>query len=717
MIETIVSVLCAITMTLLAAAASVLVTGLSERRTNRGLALSRGAALGLCWSGAAILLVWCGFVAQQWISGGWLMVEGTVIIMVPLLLVGYMPVLIYTLPRLARVSADREAGKEAVSLDISRQAADPGLVIPVYGSAAASVVHLQTVIFDQPVLPDLTDLLLKLLVLLILVLAPGYYSVRRYRALLRRPLPRPKLWKRAVRIAGVTAAAVVVSLAVMVTSLFLAAQSSKLPEASDMMNHQAMDEGGGTPTMMSSKGRYGAHANGHANHTAGQNQNQQASMVEVADLTGDLSAPATSSFELVAMKKEVTLASGAMVDSWTYNGEIAPELRVQQGEMVEVKLVNKDIDSGVTIHWHGYNVPNAMDGVPGMTQNVVLPGQSFTYKFHAKQAGTYWFHSHQQASDQVERGLFGTLTVEPEAEEAFDEDITVMNHRWSTRDGGGRTAFGYEDEVQLRKVQPGSRVRLRVINTDNSSEHYVLQGVPYQVTSIDGVSIKSPGMLEERTAIRVASGGRYEVVFVMPDHPVGFKMGAADAADKPGIVFYTGEVPADLGFEPGLHEFDPSDYGDPLESELTAEGMKFDRDFTMIMGNRMGFYNGILYFLWTVNGEVHPRTPTFVVKEGERVRTTFVNRSLAEHPMHLHGHHMTVLSKDGKRVKTPWVTDTLNVQPGERYEVAFVADNPGMWMDHCHNLHHAATGMVLHLMYDHVMPSYEVGTRSGNLPD
>ncbi|EST52222.1 hypothetical protein T458_26915 [Brevibacillus panacihumi W25] len=108
---------------------------------------------------------------------------------------------------------------------------------------------------------------------------------------------------------------------------------------------------------------------------------------------------------------------------------------------------------------------------------------------------------------------------------------------------------------------------------------------------------------------------------------------------------------------------------------------------------------------------------TFVVQEGDRVKTTFVNKSLGEHPMHLHGHHMTVLKKNGETVKTPWLTDTLNVMPGESYEVAFLADNPGMWMDHCHNLDHAATGMILHLMYDNVLPSYEVGTRSGNLPD
>lgn len=162
--------------------------------------------------------------------------------------------------------------------------------------------------------------------------------------------------------------------------------------------------------------------------------------------------------------------------------------------------------------------------------------------------------------------------------------------------------------------------------------------------------------------------------------------------------------------------FDPTNYGKPIVNELTS-ATRFDREFTMILGNRMGFYNGQFNFLWTINGEVYPNTPTFVVQEGDRVKTTFVNRSLTEHPMHLHGHHMTVLKKNGKKVKTPWMTDTLNVYTGETYEVAFIADNPGMWMDHCHNLDHAATGMILHLMYDNITPSYEVGTRSGNLPE
>jgi FtsP/CotA-like multicopper oxidase with cupredoxin domain len=106
------------------------------------------------------------------------------------------------------------------------------------------------------------------------------------------------------------------------------------------------------------------------------------------------------------------------------------------------------------------------------------------------------------------------------------------------------------------------------------------------------------------------------------------------------------------------------------------------------------------------------------VREGDLVKTTFVNRSFMDHPMHLHGHHVLVLSRNGERVSgSPWWSDTLNVAPGESYEVAFRADNPGIWMDHCHNLDHAAEGMTMHLGYEGVTTPFEAGRATGNRPE
>lgn len=132
----------------------------------------------------------------------------------------------------------------------------------------------------------------------------------------------------------------------------------------------------------------------------------------------------------------------------------------------------------------------------------------------------------------------------------------------------------------------------------------------------------------------------------------------------------------------------------------------------------LGNYNGKTSQLWAINGEGFPNTPTFMVQEGDIVKTTIVNRSFADHPMHLHGHHMHVLSKNGKPLSgSPLVLDTLLVEPGDIYEVAFLADNPGLWMDHCHNLEHAALGMTMHLAYENVTTPFTIGTDSGNHPE
>jgi FtsP/CotA-like multicopper oxidase with cupredoxin domain len=110
--------------------------------------------------------------------------------------------------------------------------------------------------------------------------------------------------------------------------------------------------------------------------------------------------------------------------------------------------------------------------------------------------------------------------------------------------------------------------------------------------------------------------------------------------------------------------------------------------------------------------------PMFVVSRGDLVKVTIVNDSPSIHPMHLHGHHMLVLSRNGVANRgSPWWADTLQVDPGTRYEVAFRADNPGLWMDHCHNLAHATAGLSMHLMYAGVFTPYVIGGAAHNAPE
>jgi FtsP/CotA-like multicopper oxidase with cupredoxin domain len=106
------------------------------------------------------------------------------------------------------------------------------------------------------------------------------------------------------------------------------------------------------------------------------------------------------------------------------------------------------------------------------------------------------------------------------------------------------------------------------------------------------------------------------------------------------------------------------------------------------------------------------------VRKGDLVRLTFVNRSHLDHPMHLHGHHALVLARDGKAAAgSPLWLDTVTVSPGETWTIAFRADNPGIWMDHCHNLDHAELGMVMHLAYDGYTTPFEAGKGTPNQPE
>ncbi|MGH3657392.1 MAG: multicopper oxidase domain-containing protein, partial [Micromonosporaceae bacterium] len=128
---------------------------------------------------------------------------------------------------------------------------------------------------------------------------------------------------------------------------------------------------------------------------------------------------------------------------------------------------------------------------------------------------------------------------------------------------------------------------------------------------------------------------------------------------------------------------DPLSYGSA--APVRFDPYHPDRRFRYDVGRRPGFLDGKPGMWWTVNGRMFPDVPMFMVSEGDVVRIRIANHSGEAHPMHLHGHHALVLSRDGERATgSPWWTDSLEVGNGETYDIAFRADNPGIWMDHCH---------------------------------
>ncbi|MCG5444014.1 multicopper oxidase family protein [Micromonospora sp. NIE79] len=368
-------------------------------------------------------------------------------------------------------------------------------------------------------------------------------------------------------------------------------------------------------------------------------------------------------------------AGGRNVAAWAFNGQVpGPELTATVGDVLEVTLRNRDIERGVTVHWHGYDVPNDQDGVPGVTQAAVRPGQEFVYRFRADQVGTYWYHTHSASDVGVRMGLYGVLVVRPGP--ATGLDVTVPVHTLAGRQ---------LPAPRVERVEPGVPVRLRLINTDSTTHRYAVAGTPFRVAAIDGVDLRGPTPLVD-TAVLIPAGGRYDMVFDAPATPVAlFVDGRA--------VYSTGPVPTATGAWPVL---DPLDYG----ATAPVPWSRTDKTFTLVLDRGLDLRRLLPRYAHTVNGAADPDIPQQVVRLGDVVRFTIVNRSQVVHPWHLHGHHVLVLTRDGKPAAgSPLWLDSFDVRPGEVWEVAFRADNPGMWANHCHNLAHADAGMTLHLMY------------------
>ncbi|MGW7680268.1 multicopper oxidase family protein [Kribbella sp. NPDC054772] len=421
--------------------------------------------------------------------------------------------------------------------------------------------------------------------------------------------------------------------------------------------------------------------------------------MSVADLTGPKTGTPDVAVTLVARKQKFQLASGETVDGYTVNGTSpGPLIRAKVGDLVQVTFVNESVKDGATLHWHGIDVPNAEDGVAGVTQDAVPVGGKHVYRFKAEQAGTYWYHSHQVSSDEVKGGLFGSIVIAP----ASPGEVIAAIHTYD----GRRTINGRTGTARVEMLA-GTTARVRVINTDNAILRVGLVGTRYKVVAVDGSDVHGPTAVT--AAYPLAAGGRVDLEAVVPAD--GLRLVAGTAALSLGIGPKDppkAELPKDT--------VDLLSYGTP--AALGFDPAKADRKFEYRIGRRPGFLDGVPGLWWTINGHKFPDVPMFMVAEGDVVRMTISNTSGQAHPMHLHGHHAIVLSRNGVAATgSPWWVDTLEVGNKETYEIAFVADNPGLWMDHCHNLPHASQGLMTHLMYEGTTTPYRVGGDSHNKPE
>jgi FtsP/CotA-like multicopper oxidase with cupredoxin domain len=415
---------------------------------------------------------------------------------------------------------------------------------------------------------------------------------------------------------------------------------------------------------------------------------------------------------LVARAERFEVAGGRAMEGYTLDGTSpGPTIRVTEGQLVEVTLVNESVADGTTLHWHGLDVPNSQDGVAGVTQDAVPVGGSFTYRFVADQVGTYWYHSHQVSHEQVRRGLFGALVVQPRTpapappgEVVAADELAVLHLHDGQPTLNGRVGDGRV------VVDPGELARVRVVNTDDALTTVWASG-PIVLAAVDGTDLHSPTAFRDKR-IQLTAGARADLLVRAPADGSGLRVHIGAARS---VVVGPAGSQAPVARQPGS-TLDLLVYGSP--APLGLDATRPARTYDYVIGRRPGLLDGRPGLWWTINGRMFPDVPMFVVREGEVVRFRIVNETAEGHPMHLHGHHVVVLSRDGVAATgSPWWTDSLEVAAGETYEVALLADNPGIWMDHCHNLPHAMEGLVAHLAYEDVTTPFLVHGPHANQPE
>jgi FtsP/CotA-like multicopper oxidase with cupredoxin domain len=444
-------------------------------------------------------------------------------------------------------------------------------------------------------------------------------------------------------------------------------------------------------------------------------------------IAGLVEAPGSEPVKHFTLTAAVTQIDGR--PAWAFNGSVpGPELRVEEGDRVQVTLVNH-LPDATTIHWHGVQLPNAEDGVAGVTQDAVAPGGEFTYEFVAREAGTFWYHSHQHTEEQLPLGLFGPLVVLPADEDARQQrDYTLTLHGSS----GQVWVNGVADTLHL-EARPGDTVRLRIINAvdpgmDGGPEAPALVGAPFQVVALDGRNLNAPDVLGP-TRIPLGMGQRADLEFTMPaswsvrlvdtevageTSPVQDVLFATQKPRLPSVTIGEGELAAaDASLAP---LFDPITYGKPAFDAVLQSTP--DLTVPLVLSKQPGIRDGRLELVHMINGQAAPGIPPITVSEGDVVRLHIVNDTGEYHPMHLHGHVLSLVALDGRPVQgSPVREDSVLVAPNQIVDVAFAANNPGVWMLHCHVLLHAGMGMTTSVTYVGYATPFEMGTRSGNMPE
>jgi FtsP/CotA-like multicopper oxidase with cupredoxin domain len=443
-------------------------------------------------------------------------------------------------------------------------------------------------------------------------------------------------------------------------------------------------------------------------------------------LGGNLFRPRSGLSATAPVKHRLTASEGsfkfdpkqsAPAQVMYYNQSIpGPTLKIPRGRESIIRFHNA-LKEPSTTHWHGLRIDNAMDGVPGMTQALVQPGEDFEYRITPPDAGTYWYHTHQRAWSQLAFGLAGVLIVEEAQPPLVDQDLVFAIddwrvdqeyqidreslgslHDWSHGGRLGNLITVNGEPVKNFPVATGERIRLRLLNIANSRIMTLLFNQPdISVIAVDGQPVKpyplnsnvitlAPGQRADLMIdISAESGSSSPIELLVRDNAyevATFEIAGTAKRQSPL------ETPIALPDNPLNRLALPNDF---VHIPLHLGGGAMGRmEKATYQGKEMGIRELIEHKkVWAMNGIVGlPEAPLFSVKRGTAISLDIENDNAWPHAMHVHGHHFIDVKNTGE-----W-RDTALYDRGDKRSLKLIADNPGKWLIHCHMIEHQASGMV-----------------------
>lgn len=476
---------------------------------------------------------------------------------------------------------------------------------------------------------------------------------------------------------------------------------------------------------------------------------------EVAAVEAKRGSGPVRKINLTATAARLDLGGGLTFSSWAYGDRLpGKEVRITAGDTLAVTLANH-LPEPTTLHWHGLHVRNDMDGVPGLTQSAIRAGAEFTYRFSVPQSGTYWFHPHQGV--QQDRGLYAPLIIEnPKEPLSYDKEWVVvlddwldgvegstpdavlaeLNHGMGGMEGMDHGSSGADDKPgsgsgpsrvlrgatsdllggdagdvdypyylingRVAKdpttftAKPGDRIRVRLINGGGDTPFRVaLGGHRMTITHADGFPVRHT----TTDALLLGMGERYDVLVTAGDGVFPLTAVAEGKKASALALLRTGGGAAPTA----------SVWPKELDGRLvSADELKADQSVALAAREpdrtiRIKLTGSMRLFDWGFDHKKYDPDQRHPVKAGERVRLEFYNITEMWHPIHLHGHTFALAGRAGPRSvlgSAPGARkDTAIVLPNRSVAVEFDADNPGLWMLHCHNVYHSNANMMTVLGY------------------